>query len=93
MNRLAYIAWLAFGWGGWVSSYRSFLEKYPYCWRQIWSFLLFDLVGPFVDIYVYLTMNNDNWLTRVADTQDIKVQDVDSDGVEDLSENPEKLMI
>lgn len=28
-------------------------------------------IGFIVDIYVYFTMNNDNWLTRTADTQDI----------------------
>ncbi|GIK05268.1 hypothetical protein Aspvir_009372 [Aspergillus viridinutans] len=67
----AYIAWMAFGWNGYLSTYRGFLKRYPYCGRQVWAFLLMDCIGPIVDIYVYLTMNNDNWLTRTADTKDI----------------------
>lgn len=71
-NRYAYVAWLAFGWNGWFSTYRNFLRWYPYCGRQVWAFLLMDFTGPIVDIYVYLTMNNDNWLTRTADTKYIE---------------------
>ncbi|KAI2474465.1 Polysaccharide synthase [Pyrenophora tritici-repentis] len=66
-----YIAWMAFGWKGWFSTYLAFLKKYPYCARSVWAFLLMDIVGPIVDIYVYFTINNDNWLTRAADTKDI----------------------
>ncbi|OQD65636.1 hypothetical protein PENPOL_c005G01259 [Penicillium polonicum] len=68
----AYIAWMAFGWNGWLPSYRHFLKRYPFCGRQVWAFLLMDYIGPIVDIYVYLTMNNDNWLTRTADTKNIE---------------------
>lgn len=31
-----------------------------------------DCVGPIVDVYVYFTMNDDSWLTRAADTEDIE---------------------
>ena len=62
---------MAFGWKGWFSTYLAFLKKYPYCARNVWAFLLMDIVGPIVDIYVYFTVNNDNWLTRAADTKDI----------------------
>ncbi|KAI3553360.1 glycosyltransferase family 2 [Colletotrichum abscissum] len=68
----AFLAWVIGGWGGWVSSYKSFLKKYPYCGRQWWGFIVMDLFGPVVDIYVYFTMNNDSWLTRVADIQEMK---------------------
>ncbi|CBX94795.1 hypothetical protein LEMA_P117980.1 [Plenodomus lingam JN3] len=68
----AYLAWITFGWNGYFSTYSSFLKNYPYCARQVWAFLFMDIVGPIVDIYVYFTMNNDNWLTRVADTKDIE---------------------
>lgn len=66
------------GWCGWISNYGAFLQAYPYCGRQLWALLLMDHIGPILDIYVYLTINNDNWLTRAADTQDIKDQDVDN---------------
>lgn len=66
------MAWLAFGWNGWFSTYRAFLKQYPYCKRQVWAFLLMDCVGPIVDVYVYFTMNDDSWLTRAADTEDIE---------------------
>jgi hypothetical protein len=62
---------MAFGWNGWCSTYLAFLKKYPYCALKVWAFLVMDLVGPIVDIYVYFTMNNDNWLTRAADTKDV----------------------
>ncbi|CAH0055753.1 unnamed protein product [Clonostachys solani] len=65
----AFLAWLAFGWDGYVPRYKSFLAKYPYCVRQVWAFLFMDVIGPMVDLYVYLTMNNDNWLTRAADVK------------------------
>ncbi|PLB36807.1 polysaccharide synthase [Aspergillus candidus] len=68
-----YIAWLAFGWKGWFPTCRAFLERHPYCRRQVWAFLLMEYIGPFIDVYVYLTMNNDEWLTRTADKKDIKV--------------------
>ncbi|KAL4900465.1 hypothetical protein BDW74DRAFT_170848 [Aspergillus multicolor] len=67
-----YIAWIALGWKGWFSMYRTFLGRYPHCKRHVWVFILMEAVGPFMDIYVYLTMNNDNWLTRTADTKDIE---------------------
>jgi hypothetical protein len=52
-----------------------------------------DHIGPILDIYVYFTMNNDNWLTRAADTQDIKGQDVDDvEEMEDVSEDLIKFM-
>ncbi|KAL4406327.1 glycosyltransferase family 2 [Colletotrichum abscissum] len=72
LMRFAFLAWVIGGWGGWVSSYKSFLKKYPYCGRQWWGFIVMDLFGPVVDIYVYFTMNNDSWLTRVADIQEMK---------------------
>ncbi|EPS25877.1 putative hyaluronan synthase [Penicillium oxalicum 114-2] len=68
----AYIAWMAFGWDGWLPTYRYFLKRYPLCGRQVWAFLLMDYIGPIVDIHVYLTMNNDNRLTRMADTKNIE---------------------
>lgn len=39
---------------------------------QVWAFLLMDIVGPVVEVYVYFTMNNDSWLTRTADTQELE---------------------
>lgn len=69
-NRYAYIAWMAFGWNGWFPTYRQFLQKHPYCGRHLWAFLLMDLIGPIWDLYVYATMNDDDWLTRTADTKD-----------------------
>ncbi|KAI0123146.1 hypothetical protein BJ170DRAFT_713211 [Xylariales sp. AK1849] len=75
----AYVAWMAFGWGGWYSAYGAFLEEYPYCRRKVWAIFLMDSIAPVLDIYAYLTMNNDSWLTRVADIQD--VEHVDADGL------------
>jgi hypothetical protein len=46
INSYAYMAWMAFGWNGWLSTYREFLERYPYCGRQVWAFLLMDYIGP-----------------------------------------------
>ena len=60
------------GWGGLIWSYSSFLRKYPYCAKHVWAFVIHEYIGFAVDIYVYLTMKNDNWLTRVADIQNIK---------------------
>lgn len=31
-----------------------------------------DRVMPLVDIYAYITMNNDDWLTRNADVQEMR---------------------
>lgn len=39
---------------------------------QVWAFLLMDIVGPVVEVYVYFTMNNNSWLTRTADTQELE---------------------
>lgn len=76
---------MIFGWRGWISTYGAFLERYPYCGRHIWALLLVDHIGPISDIYVYLTMKNDSWLTRAADTQDIKDWDVDdAEEIEDV---------
>ena len=72
VNSYAYIAWMVFGWNRWLPTYQEFLKQYPYCRRQMWAPLLMDYIGPIVDIYVYLTMNNDDWLTRRADTKDIE---------------------
>ncbi|KAI0440332.1 polysaccharide synthase [Xylaria telfairii] len=69
---LTYALWIIFGWGGWVSVYGSFLREHPYCVRQIWGPWLMDRVMPLVDIYAYITMNNDNWLTRNADVQEMQ---------------------
>lgn len=67
---------MAFGRSGWIPSYRAFLGKHPYCRRQVWAFLFMDFIGPIVDIYVYCTINNDNWLTRTADTKEINGEDI-----------------
>ncbi|KAL6849205.1 hypothetical protein ACO1O0_008735 [Amphichorda felina] len=48
------------------------IAKYPYCAKHVWAFIIHEYIGFVVDIYVYLTMKNDNWLTRVADIQNIK---------------------
>jgi len=64
-----YILWIV---SGWILTYRPFLHIYPYCKSQIWALILMDSIGPFLDIYVYFTMNNDDWLTREADIVDIK---------------------
>ena len=63
---------MIFGWGGRFSDYRAFLERHPYCRRKVWVLFLMDYIGHILDIYVYFTMNNDNWLTRAADAQDVE---------------------
>ncbi|KAG9231685.1 polysaccharide synthase [Amylocarpus encephaloides] len=88
---IAYVVWMILGWGGWVSAYRAFLEEYPYCGRKIWALLLMGNIAPILDVYMYCTMNNDSWLTRAADAQDVDDQDVDSiEKIEDMSETPTK---
>ncbi|KAI1171718.1 polysaccharide synthase [Nemania sp. FL0916] len=69
---LAYVLWAVFGWGGWIWVYGSFLKEYPYCVNQIWGPWLMDRVMPLVVIYAYVTMNNDQWLTRDADVQEFQ---------------------
>ncbi|TPX08511.1 uncharacterized protein E0L32_009998 [Thyridium curvatum] len=66
---IAYVIWMAFGWGGWVSNYRAFIRQYPYMAGKVWALIFMENMGPIVDVYALFTMNDDSWLTRTADTQ------------------------
>ena len=81
-TRIVFMVWVV---SGWFSAYGGFLKRYPYCRHKVWALIFMDYFSPILDIYVYLTMNNDNWLTRAADAQDVKVID-DIEKIEDVSE-------
>jgi hypothetical protein len=67
--------WMIFGWGGWVSAYGAFVERYPYMARKVWVLFLMESMGPIIDVYAFFTMNDDRWLTRAADAQYVEDQD------------------
>ena len=78
---------MIFGWGGWVSGYGAFADRYPYMARKVWVLFLMDCMGPIIDVYAFCTMNDDRWLTRAADDQYIEDQDADSiEKIQDVSE-------
>ncbi|KAI1842498.1 hypothetical protein JX265_012690 [Neoarthrinium moseri] len=68
VERLARPVWAFIALSVWLQTLRTV----PWIARHVWAFLVMDYVGPVVDLYIYLTMSNDNWLTRAADIQVIK---------------------
>jgi len=50
-----------------LDKYRGWLAKYPYCGgRKLLAAWLVDNCFIFMDTYVYLTLNNEGWLTRAS---------------------------
>ena len=72
MVRCVFIVWMAFGLGGWIWHYRAFIKEYPYMAGKIWMLFLWSRAGFLMDVYTLVTMNDDRWLTRTADTQYVK---------------------
>uniref|UniRef100_A0A093UWC8 N-acetylglucosaminyltransferase n=1 Tax=Talaromyces marneffei PM1 TaxID=1077442 RepID=A0A093UWC8_TALMA len=65
----AFMLWMVFGWGGWVSGYAAFVRRYPYMASKVWALFLMESMGPIIDVYAFFTMHDDSWLTRRADDQ------------------------
>jgi hypothetical protein len=70
--------WMVFGLHGWVPTYRAFAKKYPYMAGKTWALFCMESVAPILDIYAFATMNDDRWLTRTADAQQVKDHHVES---------------
>ena len=50
-----------------LDKYRGWLAKHPYCGgRKLLAAWLVDNCFIFMDTYVYLTLNNEGWLTRAS---------------------------
>ncbi|KAH6652981.1 hypothetical protein BKA67DRAFT_568239 [Truncatella angustata] len=58
------LAFLAYFACGWHISYRAFVKQYPYCRRKVWAAWLMDYCYAIVDVYAWLTLNQEGWLTR-----------------------------
>ncbi|CRK17469.1 hypothetical protein BN1723_016421 [Verticillium longisporum] len=59
---LVITAWYAFLY---YQPYRNFAVKYPWMKRHVWALFLMDTVGSLlVELYAWLTISNDTWMTR-----------------------------
>jgi len=46
------------------TAYKGFVDRYPYCRRYWWAAALLDHNAYVLDIYTWLTISHDKWLTR-----------------------------
>ncbi|KAK7184386.1 hypothetical protein DPSP01_013830 [Paraphaeosphaeria sporulosa] len=67
-----FLLWMTLGMGGSFWTYRAFVKEYPYMAGKVWKLMLMGNMGPVMDIYAFITMKDDRWLTRVADAQYVK---------------------
>ncbi|OIW30741.1 family 2 glycosyltransferase [Coniochaeta ligniaria NRRL 30616] len=45
-------------------TYKSFVERYPYCRKHIWAAVLYDYSWIVLDFLALVTVDYDDWLTR-----------------------------
>lgn len=46
------------------NSYKSFVQKYPYCGKKIWAAVIVDQSYLVLDLIGWVTINKEGWMTR-----------------------------
>ncbi|GKT46854.1 uncharacterized protein ColSpa_07035 [Colletotrichum spaethianum] len=62
-SNFAYFVAFWYIWG-WISTYSSFIRRFPYVARHIWACFLLDNAHPILDLYAWLTLSTEAWGTR-----------------------------